>query len=64
MLGNKMTFNIYLVLISIGSLITEWVTESSSNKVYSNRHTMTTANSLDHVAIDVREPLDNWRQRV
>jgi hypothetical protein len=55
-----MTFNIYLVLISIGSLITEWVTESSSNKVYG----MTTTNSLDHVAIDIREPLDNWRQRV
>jgi hypothetical protein len=58
-----MTFNIYLVIISIGSLITEWVTESN-NKVYSNSHSMTTANSLDHVAIDVREPLDNWRQRV
>jgi hypothetical protein len=55
-----MTINIYLVIITIGSLITEWVAESSTNKLYS----MTTANSLDHVAIDVREPLDNWRQRV
>lgn len=58
-----MTFNIYLVIISIGSLITEWATESH-NRVYSTSNSITSANSLDHVAIDVREPLDNWRQRV
>ena len=54
-------FNIILIIIliimTIGTLLTEWVTEVSFDKVRSNGETLAAANTLDHIVIEIYDPI-------
>jgi hypothetical protein len=50
-------FNIILIIMTIGTLLTEWVTEVSFDKVRSNGETLAAANTLDHIVIEIYDPI-------